>query len=412
MKFLSSLVFLSFLVSAAGAAPLAGVRIETLGSTSGFASSLAVDSAGTIYYTVTSGTIFRFERDGRSTPVATLPTHSGGNGGLLGMALLDDRTAVVHYTTWDETGERVLDDVISTVDLLTGFENTLHLFVGDIQVRDRGVNSEHHGGNPTVAADGSIFVGIGDYAGGVIASVPEWNGGKIWRLWRDGRVEQYARGLRNPYDLAFDDTTQRLIVADNGPEDGDEINVVTAGSNLGWPFTFGNQPPIDNGLVPAYVFPHTVAPTGLHRVSGKNPLLRHGILLAAFVGNAIYYFPDVTTTAVAAPIALVDGFDSPILDVTEGPDGDIYFASAFGIHRLDLPAPGDCNGDLLVDSADVRALLAELADGDPQPAMNAGRGAFAGSWGCDANEDSVIDNADLTAISALVPRRTRAVSHR
>ncbi|HET7437292.1 MAG TPA: PQQ-dependent sugar dehydrogenase [Thermoanaerobaculia bacterium] len=414
MKSLSSVVVLVLLVfaSSASGGVLPGFRVQTIAPALGFVSSLVVDSTNTIYYSTTGGTIFRLEGE-NSIAVATLPTHAGGNGGLLGMALLDDRTAVVHYTTWDDVSDRVLDDVIATVDLFTGYDAPLHIFPCDIQNRDRGVSSEHHGGNPTVAPDGSIFVAIGEYGGGIIASVPEWNGGKIWRLWRDGRVEQWSRGVRNPYDLAFDPDTQRVIVADNGPDDGDEINLAPAGSYLGWPFTFGFQPPIDNALPPSYVFPHTIAPTGLHRLSGRNAALPRGILLGGFVAQAIYYFPDVDAQPLPAPIVLADELPSPVLDVTEGPDGRIYFATAGAIARLDVPKRGDCNGDGLTNAADIRSLLLELADGDPEPVRDAGLGANNGSWGCDADGDAIISESDLTALSAMVPpSRSRAVRTR
>jgi hypothetical protein len=82
------------------AATLPGFRVETLAQGEGFVSSVAIDSRGTIYFTTTDGWLQRVEGSG-ATKIASLPTHQGGNGGLLGMALLDDATAVVHYTTWN-----------------------------------------------------------------------------------------------------------------------------------------------------------------------------------------------------------------------------------------------------------------------------------------------------------------------
>src|SRR5256885_10256270 len=82
---------------AAPAAVLPGFSVERLGAPSGFPTSVAVDSHGTIYYTTTAGDLFRFV-DGQSIAVAHLPTQANGDSGLLGMALRDDATAVVHYT--------------------------------------------------------------------------------------------------------------------------------------------------------------------------------------------------------------------------------------------------------------------------------------------------------------------------
>jgi glucose/arabinose dehydrogenase len=410
MKLLSPVVLIFLLaVLPAGADALPGFRVETLGSADGFVSSVAVDSKANIYFTTTDGWIHRLD-DGNAVRVASLPTRAGGNGGLLGMALLDDRTAVVHYTTWAPSGEKVLDDVISTVDLVTGTERVLQSFACDIHFRDNGASSEHHGGNPTVAPDGSIFVGIGEYGGRIAAQKPEWNGGKIFRIDRDGRSTQWALGMRNPYDLAWDDDLGQVVVADNGPNGGDEIHVIDRDANCGWPDTYGNEPQISDSVAPVYVFDETVAPTGLARLNGANDLLRSGYLLAAFVTRAIYYFPNLAERPVAEPVAVINGYESFIIDVIQAPDGTIYFASAefpgtSSIHRLVVPQRGDCNGDGFTDSRDITALVSELRDGRIQPMTNVQNSAHPGSWGCDVTSDGIVDSRDLDQLAAQLMRK-------
>ena len=399
-----------FVTLSVHAAVLPGFRVEPVARTNGFVSSVVTDSAGTIYFTTTDGWIHRVDGDA-VTPVVVLPTHEGGNGGLLGMALLDDQTAVVHYTTWSR--ELVLDDVISEVNLVSGEEHVLHVFPCDIEIEARGASSEHHGGNPTIAADGSIFVGIGEYNTYSIAQKPEWNGGKIWRIDRDGNATQWARGMRNPYDLAFDADLNAVVITDNGANAGDEINVVPQGSNCGWPLTYGNEPPIEGGVVPSYVFPSTVAPTGLlHLEQNRNDILRRGYLSGAFVTKSIFYFAELTKQ----PVAIVDGFDEFVIDVTQAPNGEILFATAFGansaIYKLVAPARGDCNGDGLVSWLDVVPLLREINDGQSHPATSAQSGNYAGSWGCDVNADTIIDTADFAALIDLLGTRHRAVRSR
>ena len=397
-------VVASFVIAAAvEAASLPGFRPERLGATSGFTTSLVVDSKGTIYYTTTKGDVFRFV-GGQSARVASVTTDGVGNAGLLGMALFDDTSAALHYTTPNQTHE-----VISRVDLVTGKETILAQLVGDMTSPGRGTPTEHHGGNPIVAPDGSVFVGIGDFGGGLIASLPEWNAGKIIRVHPDGRITQFARGLRNPYDLVWDEARQRVIVADNGPEAGDEIHVIAQGSYCGWPFTFGAQQGIDGAATPDYVFPITVAPTGLLELNGNNDVLRRGYLLAAFVTRAIYYFPDLETKPVPAPIGVIEGETGPIIDVAQSRTGELYFTTGMAIYRLHTPQRGDCNGDSLTTSADFGALAAELAEG-AHATITAQNGPHRGSLGCDANADGMIDFADMSAMGTLVlprPRPTR-----
>ncbi|MGZ7031775.1 MAG: PQQ-dependent sugar dehydrogenase, partial [Thermoanaerobaculia bacterium] len=283
---LSLLASLLLITSTATAASLPGFRAELLGPTAGFATSLAVASDGTIYYTTKTGDIVNFA-DGANTVVAHLPTESAGDAGLLGLALIDYRTAVVHYTTPGQASE-----MISRVDLTTGAETRIHEFVCDITMPGRPVSAEHHGGAPVVSDDGATYVGIGDFGGGYIAFLPEWNGGKIFRIAADGAVTQLARGFRNPFGMAWDPVGRRLVVGDNGTIDDDEINVVDeTGGFYGWPFTAGNAMPIDGAIPPLYTFREVVAPTGMVRLNGANTMLPHGFLIGAFVTKAIYYVP-------------------------------------------------------------------------------------------------------------------------
>ncbi len=416
MKCLRSLLGILFLLSSlqltAGLLP--GFRAETVGRADGFVSSVVTDSVGRIYFTTTDGWIHRATQGGQSERVLAVPTKAGGNGGLLGMALLDDRTAVVHYTTWYE--DKVLDDVIARVDLVNGTQLVLKAFACDIEDRERGVSDEHHGGNPTIGQDGKVFVGIGEYAGRTIAQKPEWNGGKIWRIDpATGEATQWALGMRNPYDLAWDPQLEKIVVGDNGPDQGDELHIVGEGANCGWPLTFGHQEQFEGSTAPVFTFDHTVAPTGLARLSGANPLLSTGYLLGAFVTRSVYYFPSLAVQEIPEPLALVDSFPEFVIDVTEAKDGSIYFATAgsssSSVYKLIPPARGDCNGDGLTDWRDIDSLEQEIDDGGSHATIDAQNGSFAGSWGCDANGDGLINGADEDALLRLITFRRRAVRH-
>lgn len=51
----------------------------------------------------------------------------------------------------------------------------------------------------------------------------------------DARAEVWAYGLRNPWRMSFDATTGMLWVGDVGRATQEEVSIVDAGSNLGWP---------------------------------------------------------------------------------------------------------------------------------------------------------------------------------
>jgi glucose/arabinose dehydrogenase len=289
---------------------------------------------------------------------------------------------------------------------MTGREAEIHRFATDRDFPERGASTEHHGGNLALAPDGSIFLAIGDYGIGIIASELDWNGGKVWRIEPDGTAVQYAHGFRNPFDLAWDAAAQRIVLTDNGDTVDDEIDVVSLGDDCGWPYTAGKQPPVVGARAPAYVFPTVVAPTGLAPMSGRNPILHRGYLLGSFVAKALFYVPDVYAQPVPDPVAVIREETDPIIDVVEAPNGDIYFATGFGIYKLTVPIRGDCNGDGRVNAADLAALSTLLADG-PRPMTAAQNSSVTASWGCDANGDGMIDARDLAVVSALV--RGRAV---
>jgi len=44
----------------------------------------------------------------------------------------------------------------------------------------------------------------------------------------------YAYGIRNSFGIGFDPVSGKLWESENGPEDGDEINLVEPGFNSGW----------------------------------------------------------------------------------------------------------------------------------------------------------------------------------
>lgn len=386
---------------AARAAALPGFSAKFLGAPSGFPTSIAVDSKGVVYYTTTSGYIYRFT-NGQSVAIAHVDTVADGDSGLLGMALRDDSTAAVHYTSPNQ-----IADVVSLVDLETGVETVLHAFDCDVEMPERGAPAEHHGGNPTVGADGSVFVGIGDYNNGLLAPDFKWNAGKIFRIHPDGRVELFARGFRNPFDLSWDDARQRLIATDNGVSTDDEINIVTAGGFYGWPDTMGNHPPVDGATPPIYSFPSVVAPTGIAALSGRNPILRGGYLLGSFVASALFYIPDIDARPLPAPIPLLAGETKFIIDVSEGPNGDVVFIAAGGIYQLIVPARGDCNGDALVNVGDYE-LLRSMVAGGPRPVTAASTGAVQGTWGCDVDGNGLIDSRDLAQLLSRLHLRMRA----
>ncbi|HKR64251.1 MAG TPA: PQQ-dependent sugar dehydrogenase [Thermoanaerobaculia bacterium] len=398
------------------------MRLTRVAATAGFVTSLAIDSRNRLWYSTTDGGIYRIEGTD-SVLLTRVETANEGNAALLGIAFRSDDSIVAHYVT-----PTISADVLAEIDSNSAATRELARFNC---MHWSSCLPEHHGGNPVVGPDDSVYVPIGDWdLPFVYAQRPDWPAGKIHRVQRDGTSTMYALGFRNPFDLVVDATTGKLIVPDNGSSGQDEINIVSFGDNGGWPYGEGTKPSRDGMLAPAYVFAPTVAPTGTISVSSLGGYARGGMLLAAYVTKTLYYIPDPYAVPMPDPIPLIDTegvssfgarrtvpqhtanpVEDPLIDVVQSRDGSIYVATPTTIYKVTLPQAGDANGDGTVDRADLEALDRELTDGAVQRTIDAQRGNVAASWGADVNADGTIDAHDRAALLRRLATRRRSVRH-
>ncbi len=113
----------------------------------------------------------------------------------------------------------------------------------------------HFGSRLLFDADGYLYISVGDR--GARDQYPQTLDnflGKIHRVTDTGQVpsdnpfynEQgvvssvFAYGIRNPQGLALHPVTGEIWEGEHGPQGGDEINIIEAGNNYGWPvITYG-----------------------------------------------------------------------------------------------------------------------------------------------------------------------------
>ncbi|HSN69686.1 MAG TPA: PQQ-dependent sugar dehydrogenase [Thermoanaerobaculia bacterium] len=390
-------------VAAGAASLLPGFAVEKVAPAKGFVTSIAFDANGTLLYSVTDGGIYRVDPDGSSL-IVKVPTASIGNAVLLGIARRGAKI-VAHYVAPDLTA-----DIVGEVDPADGSIRELARIPC---AGGQPCSSEHHGGNPVVGPDGSVYVGIGDFGFPNLAARNDSPAGRIFRIGPDGTVAPFARGFRNPYDLAVAPSGDFLIVGDNGAEAHDEVGYVREGEDHGWPASSGTFDVPVGITPPVYVFPGTVAPTGVTLVRGLLRSEGTGFLVASFVTGALYYFPEIPPP-VPAPVAIFEdlpqlgGFNA-VLDVVQSPAGDILFATAGAIWRLVPPARGDVDGDGEITERDLEGIAHELVDGDGDGVLEVHGGTFAASWGADVNDDGRVNSSDLVAWVILAQRRGRMV---
>lgn len=398
---------------------LPGVRVELVANTSGFLTSIALDASGAMFYSTREGGIFRLH-SGQSVSVANVDTVNDGNpysnAGLLGIVFDSAGTLLAHWVSTD-----ISADVIGSIDVETGRVVELHRLSCNER---RPCSTEHHGGNLTRAPDGSVFFGLGDFfLAAIHPQNPSSPGGKIHRIGADGVRSVFAAGVRNPFDMAWDSATNKLVVADNGTgRESDEINLVSQGDNLGWPIT-AIDPQAPGMTAPIYIFEDIVAPTGVSSVERLGSYTSGGVLVASYVTQSIYYFPDLAPRPLPAPITILDTrrretvspshvtvpADAPIIDVVSTHSGELYFATPDRIFAVSFPQPGDVDGDGAISRADLQMLRDEITEAAGERTYEAQNGAVRSTWGADVDQNGTIDDRDLAEFLQRFPSRKRSV---
>lgn len=201
--------------------------------------------------------------------------------------------------------------------------------------------SMHAANGIAFGADGWGYVGVGGRADHGEILVGD-NAGQqderhpleasILRFSPDGSVvENYARGIRNPYDITWDANGQ-LWATDNLPDYGpvEELQRIIPGREHGYPWYDCDvcfSPPPDISIVPpSWTFAPHASPTGITSyLSNQFPGYYNSLFLTLWSA-----FPGAQKVVRMAPNAasatnFATGFASPI-DVTVGPDGSLYVA--------------------------------------------------------------------------------------
>jgi glucose/arabinose dehydrogenase len=161
----------------------------------------------------------------------------------------------------------------------------------------------------------------------------------------------FAKGLRNPYRIAFHPETGELFATDNGkdvPGEGvpDELNVVVEGAHYGWPDCYGvNLGANCAGTKPSIVyFPEHSSANGLVFYTGNSfpAEYRNNLFVALYGSNSGDPLIGRTIERViltkqgdgwrGAVSAFAKGFKNP-LDLTVGNDGALYVAD-FGTGKV------------------------------------------------------------------------------
>jgi len=212
-------------------------------------------------------------------------------------------------------------------------------------------SSGHFGGRLVFANDGSLLITLGDRQTDeqrVYAQDLTRHNGKVIRVLDDGRIPQdnpfimqakvkpdiWSYGHRNIQGAALNPQTGELWISEHGPQGGDEINIVRAGRNYGWPIVtygceYGSCASIGEGAKkegmeePLTVWrPKSTAPSGLLFYTGNGFPEWQGQLLSGSLAGQTLWRMKTKDNKIIARHALPIGMR--IRDVRQGNDGWIY----------------------------------------------------------------------------------------
>ena len=265
----------------------------TLDDTTSNPMELAVADDGRVFYIDRNGDVRLVRPDGSVTTVGSLDVYTGQEFGLIGIALDPDfATNGWIYLTYSPEGSEAVDRVSRFT--LTG--ETLDMSSETVVIEYPTNRQEccHAGGALEFDGNSDLYITTGDntnpFASSGYTPIDERDGRELWDAQRtaansdslrgkvlritpqdgggyavpdgnmfapgtpDTRPEIYAMGFRNPFRIGVDPATNKLLVADYGPDAGSadpnrgpdgrvEWNIVDEPGFYGWPYCVGDNTP-------------------------------------------------------------------------------------------------------------------------------------------------------------------------
>lgn len=275
-----------------------------------------------------TGRILRISEAGEASEVGRIDeVVPSSEGGLLGLAVGEDELFLYYSTgtdnrlvsvSWD--GERAGDQQ----ELLTSIP----------------VAQTHNGGQVRLGPDGYLYVSTGDAQNSQDSQDENSLAGKILRLTTEGEPapdnpfdnEVYSLGHRNVQGLAFDDQ-DRLWASEFGAKGADELNLIEAGGNYGWPVVEGE------GDEPGMINPEHTWPVDQASPSGL-AYWRGSLWMAGLRGQRLWQIP-VEAEGAGEPVAHLTQEYGRLRAVAADPAGEFLIVGTSNTDGRGSPADVD-----------------------------------------------------------------------
>jgi glucose/arabinose dehydrogenase len=220
-------------------------------------------------------------------------------------------------------------------------------------------SGNHYGCRIAQAADGNLFVTLGDHFSYRDEAQNLGNHlGKIIRITPDGsappdnpfvgragaKPEIWSYGHRNEQGLAINPASGDLWETEHGPRGGDEVNIIGSARNYGWPVIgYGidysgakihDSAARDGMEQPVKYWVPSIAPSGLTFYSAKLfPKWTGSIFSGALAGKMLVRL-QLNGNTVTSEERLLKNLNERIRDVRQGPDGALWLLTDNAAGRI------------------------------------------------------------------------------
>lgn len=313
---------------------------------------------GSLLITEKPGRLRLFRNGQLSGPIAGVPAVDGrGQGGLLGLALDPGFSAngLVYLSYAERRPDGTTNTAVARGRLVGGATPRLEGVTTIWRQTPPLESTLHYGGRLVFGRDGTLFVTTGERSiteGRMQAQRLNGTLGKVVRINADGsipkdnpfagragaRPEIFSIGHRNIQAAALDPRTGELWEVEHGTRGGDELNIVRAGHDYGWPtIAYGVEyagGPITGGITrrpgmeqPVYYWDPVIAPSGMaFYEAGLMPAWKGSLFVGGLTAKRLVRL-TLDGERVVGEERLLGEVGERLRDVVVGPDGALYVAT-------------------------------------------------------------------------------------
>ncbi|MNJ84692.1 Soluble aldose sugar dehydrogenase YliI precursor [compost metagenome] len=330
------------------------VYIDTLTTDVNIPWEIKVEGSNYLWVTERGGLVSRIDLNtGVKTVVLdlTATVHTVGESGLLGLALHPDfpSTAEVFlvYTYGPEDGQGFFKERLVKYTF-----NGNNLVNPDILIDNILAWGNHDGSRLLFLPDNTLLMSTGECSQAQLSQDSSSLSGKYLRLNTDGSIPAnnpipgsyvYTMGHRNSQGVCAL-PNGKVLISEHGPSTDDEIQVLEAGKNYGWPLIHGfcdeafENTPCATGLYkePIHVWTPTIATSDL--VYYENPAFpewNNRVLMVTLNGQRLVALQlDALATSVTDEDQYFQAQFGRLRDIAIGPNKEIYIATNSGDHSI------------------------------------------------------------------------------